>query len=102
MYDDSSRWREYAACLGTDPDLFFPVSESGPSGGQIWRAKQVCHSCPVRLDCLAWALRHGVADGIWGGRTATERRSLLPIQVGRKRPLEAACGLLRTSAWQRA
>jgi hypothetical protein len=33
-------------------------------------------SCPVRTPCLAWALEHGVAAGVWGGATEEERRAM--------------------------
>ena len=67
-------WRSAAACQATDPDLFFPVSGSGKSLEQVERAKAICAACPVRQDCLAFALRIGQADGIWGGLTEEERR----------------------------
>jgi WhiB family transcriptional regulator, redox-sensing transcriptional regulator len=76
MREDSSRWRQSAACRGHDPDLFFPVSEAGPSLQQVRQARQVCRRCPVQLACLAWALEHSVSDGVWGGITAGERRQL--------------------------
>ncbi|OLT14900.1 hypothetical protein BJF78_17330 [Pseudonocardia sp. CNS-139] len=57
-----------------DPDLFFPPVEVGPlCVDQIERAKRVCAACPVRAECLRWAL-NGLADGIAGGLTAEERR----------------------------
>jgi len=59
-------WRTRAACLHDDPELFFPDCTSGPV---IDRAKQICGGCPVRARCLDWALSHGAAFGIWGGRT---------------------------------
>ena len=77
MHDSTSQWRERAACRRADPELFFPVSEAGPSRLQIWQAKQICHACPVQWMCLAWALQHSVTDGIWGGSTQGERRALL-------------------------
>ena len=67
-------WRGGAACLNHDPDLFFPEGTAGPALRQVDQAKQVCRSCPVLAPCLGFALRHGVAFGIWGGATAEERR----------------------------
>ena len=69
-----SEWRGGAACLNHDPDLFFPEGTAGPALLQADQAKRVCESCPVRTPCLGFALRHGVAFGIWGGATAEERR----------------------------
>lgn len=77
MYDDTREWMQRAACLCADPELFFPVSETGPSQLQISQAKQICHACPVQRMCLAWALQHSVTDGIWGGTTQGERHALL-------------------------
>ncbi|MDC2954040.1 WhiB family transcriptional regulator [Streptomyces gilvifuscus] len=69
-------WRERAACLREDPDLFFPISVSGPTLRQIDRAKAVCGRCPVVEQCLAWAMRAGNVEGVWGGRTEAERRAM--------------------------
>jgi WhiB family redox-sensing transcriptional regulator len=73
-----SRWRQRAACRapGVDPELFFPVGDFGPALAQIAAARRVCSRCPVQAGCLAWALRSGERDGIWGGTTPGERRML--------------------------
>lgn len=73
VWDD---WRDHAACRGEDPELFFPVGTTGPALDQIDAAKAVCQRCPVMAECLAWALKNGEPDGIWGGRTTDERRLL--------------------------
>jgi WhiB family redox-sensing transcriptional regulator len=49
-------WRDQAACLDEDPELFFPVGSTGPALEQTERAKAVCADCPVRAACLDWAL----------------------------------------------
>ena len=36
-------WRHAAACREVDPELFFPIGNSGPALLQIEEAKQVCH-----------------------------------------------------------
>lgn len=41
------------------------------------RAKRVCEQCPVRMDCLNFALDGRINDGIWGGTDGTERTKLL-------------------------
>ncbi|WP_425387341.1 WhiB family transcriptional regulator [Embleya scabrispora] len=53
-----------AACGSEDPDLFFPVGASGPSIPRIERAKTVCRRCPVKRECLDWAMETG-QDGVW-------------------------------------
>ena len=59
-----------------DPELFFPVGNSGPALLQIAEAKTVCRRCPVVSDCLAWALESGQDAGVWGGMSEDERRAL--------------------------
>lgn len=66
------------ACL-CDPELF-----TGPAGvepedepaderaARIDAARDVCAGCPVRLACLAYALRTRPAAGVWAGLTAEE------------------------------
>jgi WhiB family transcriptional regulator, redox-sensing transcriptional regulator len=66
-------WRLAAACRSADPELFFPVSESGRALEQIAEAKAICAGCPVQRHCLAFALRTRQTHGIWGGRTELER-----------------------------
>lgn len=67
-------WRNDALCRDTDPDLFFPVGTTGQALVQIERAKSVCGECPVRVDCLDYALETNQDAGIWGGTSEDERR----------------------------
>ena len=67
----AARWRELAACRGTDLEVFFP--ERGVSAGP---ARQVCAACPVRQPCLDYAITNRIAYGVWGGLTERERRAL--------------------------
>jgi WhiB family transcriptional regulator, redox-sensing transcriptional regulator len=73
-----SRWAEQALCAQADPDAWFPDK------GQHAVAKtaiRVCRACPVRAQCLDYALSGadtwgGIATGIWGGTTPAERDRL--------------------------
>ena len=67
-------WRLLAACRHADPELFFPVSASGPSLDQVTQAKAICAGCPVRRQCLAFALDTRQDHGVWGGTSEEERR----------------------------
>ena len=69
-------WRNRAACLGSDPELFFPVGDTGPALLQIEEAKAVCGRCEVVETCLRWALESGQEAGVWGGLSEGERRAL--------------------------
>ena len=84
-------WRDQALCRDTDPELFFPVGTTGYALVQIDRAKQVCGECPVRAECLDFALDTNQDSGIWGGLTEEERRV---IRRRRARRARAAAGRL--------
>lgn len=62
-------WRAHGLCAGTDPDLWFAV---GAREHKL--AKRICRSCPVRMECLAYAMDAPVDHGVWGGMTERERR----------------------------
>jgi len=59
-------WKHDAACVGVDPDLFFGATEA--------EAKAVCAGCPVKVDCLIYAVENDILHGVWGGRTPAERK----------------------------
>jgi WhiB family transcriptional regulator, redox-sensing transcriptional regulator len=62
-------WRAFAACAGSDPDVFF-----APGALEHKLAKKVCRHCPVRSQCLAYAMDERLDHGVWGGLTERERR----------------------------
>lgn len=67
-------WRPKAACKGMDTDTIFYPEHPHTSAGDAARA--VCEGCPVRKECLEWAMATHEPDGIWGGRTWRQRRRL--------------------------
>lgn len=69
-------WRDDAACRDADPELFFPVGTAGPALRQIRDARRICRGCPAQAPCLAWALDHGITDGVRGGTTEDQRRAI--------------------------
>ena len=76
---DPNDWRLDAACRDLDTAIFFPESDD-----EIARAKAVCASCPVRQECLDFALITRQDDGVWGGLDENERKRV------RRRRQEAA------------
>lgn len=68
-------WVSDAACLGLDPDIFYPGR-----GADDQKAKSVCRTCPVQWDCLLWAVDHGEREGIWGGLSARTRRRMFGVR----------------------
>jgi WhiB family transcriptional regulator, redox-sensing transcriptional regulator len=72
-------WVQHAACHGSPPDLWFPAR-----GDTTIQAKAICRQCPVRAECLAYALRWHIGFGIWGGLSERERRLLGPTPKPRR------------------
>lgn len=70
-------WRHRAACLAEDPELFFPIGNSGPAAAQIEVAKAICARCPVLAECRSWAMANPkLAEfGVFGGMSEDERRA---------------------------
>ncbi|KID30940.1 WhiB family transcriptional regulator [Prauserella rugosa] len=79
-------WVDDAACRDEDPELFFPVSAMGPGAQQAEQAKAVCARCPVREQCLSYALESGLDFGVFGGLTQEERRELARKRRDRNSP----------------
>ena len=69
-------WRFEAACGEADPELFFPIGNSGPALLQVQDAKALCHTCPVLEQCRQWALDFGEEAGVWGALSEDERRAI--------------------------
>lgn len=71
-------WVADAACRHIDTHLMYP--HRGESAAQ---AKAVCARCPVRAECLEWALAVPEKFGIWGGLSERERRTLRAERAGK-------------------
>ncbi|MFE9769508.1 WhiB family transcriptional regulator [Streptomyces sp. NPDC005808] len=85
----NTNWRASGACQLVDPELFFPIGNTGPALLQIEEAKAVCRRCPVMEACGNWALETGEASGVWGGMGEDERR-LIKRRAARKAARTAA------------
>jgi WhiB family transcriptional regulator, redox-sensing transcriptional regulator len=73
-------WELDAACRGDKSSTFMPpVGREATDKRQLREtaAKAVCVRCPVRDECLAYALRVDEPIGIWGGLNESERRELV-------------------------
>ena len=65
-------WQARAACHGMDPEAFY-----GPPCTPIPVATLLaCSVCPVRNECLDYALSHRIEDGVWGGLSPKKRRKV--------------------------
>lgn len=67
-------WRRHANCTDLDPALFFPEGQGGAAVPEA--AKAACAACPVRTDCLDFALTNGIKAGYWGGTSQRQRRQI--------------------------
>ena len=63
-------WTVDAGCADADPSVFF-IGHGQPAT----EAKAICAGCPVRVECLDFALAGRERFGIWGGLTEKERRA---------------------------
>lgn len=78
-------WHADAACVDAGLDVFFPGRGESPAP-----ARQMCAGCPVRDECLEYALAVPGDDpvGIWGGTSARERRPMRRQWVSANGPRE--------------
>lgn len=98
-------WVNRAVCSGAGPRKFYTASHEA-------YAKMLCGRCPVRQECLDYALESLEPDGVWGGLNTDERRRYLrrgvPTEVftelelvtytTRARSTGATCSAGRTAA----
>ena len=75
-----STWMERAACVGADPDQFFP-DEEGKSSSKS--ARKVCAVCPVAAQCAEFGVRNR-EYGIWGGLTDKQRDEVRRLRRERR------------------
>jgi WhiB family transcriptional regulator, redox-sensing transcriptional regulator len=70
-----SDWTKLALCAGhPDRGCWFPDDYSEM---EVARAVAICRVCPVRVDCLTYAITTKQSDGIWGGATPSQRRRMV-------------------------
>jgi len=79
-------WQNRAACRGEDSSYFFAPGYFERRSEKLAReavAKAICARCPVREQCLSFALLVRDPHGVWGGLNEMERRTLLREQARR-------------------
>lgn len=77
-------WQHLAACRGPSQAIFFPpgrLERRSEKRSREQRAKEICRTCTVQEECLAYALAIREQHGIWGGLTENERKDLLNRDV---------------------
>lgn len=90
MTDD---WRSRAACRSMDPAeidrIFYPEVKLGHNT-DVRAARAICDTCPVREECLQYAIAAGEEWGIWAGLTTHQRRT---IRMSRGLATQRTCAL---------
>jgi WhiB family redox-sensing transcriptional regulator len=78
-------WADRAACAGSDvnPELFFAPEGERVHAPRVAAAKAVCGRCPVRAECLSYAVDTKQVDGVWGGLTEKQREPLIALTTRR-------------------
>ena len=71
---DTHRWQDDAACREVGWGAFFVEHPTLPVS--YAKARAICARCPVRVECLEFALETNSEYGIWGGVTETERKRM--------------------------
>jgi WhiB family redox-sensing transcriptional regulator len=87
--DHIPTWQFRAACRGEDASLFFApgyFETREQKEAREAQAKAICARCPVRAECLEYALAIREMHGVWGGMNETERRALLRERDAVRRP----------------
>lgn len=75
-------WMDKGLCHTSPPETFFPSDGVG-----VEIAKRICAECPVKTECLEYALENRIDHGVWGGTSERQRRRILKA---RKTPAIAA------------
>jgi WhiB family redox-sensing transcriptional regulator len=70
--DTDNDWMAAGNCRFEPPSTFFPSDGVG-----VEIAKRVCADCPVKDQCLEYALQHRIDHGVWGGTSERQRRRIL-------------------------
>lgn len=68
---EGTAWMLRGNCAQVGGDTWHPEK-----GGNTLAAKVVCRRCPVKAECLAYALERDERFGVWGGMSERERRAL--------------------------
>jgi WhiB family redox-sensing transcriptional regulator len=76
----TTEWQQQGSCRAADSEIFFPpaVFEHKPEReAREAKAKAICAGCPVRVQCLTWALAVREPHGVWGGASEGDRKRML-------------------------
>lgn len=74
-------WMEQAACKGKPAGMFIPDPTAKHTALAVLCAEglALCAGCPVKAECLAYAIKNGERRGVWGGQVFGENRHLRSV-----------------------
>ena len=102
-------WRSKAACRGKETRVFFPEKDDLSSmteaekkakertkdpadptlpGNMISRARLLCAKCPVRTECLRFAVENNISYGMYGGQPSRDRRGMSVDNLDSRIPMK--------------
>lgn len=79
MIEERPEWMSRARCRALPTELFYPGQGECPEGAAL------CLGCPVRGECLTYALVHREVHGTWGGLSERKRRPLRALMMRERR-----------------
>ena len=69
-------WMSHGNCAHRDPSMFFPSDGVG-----VEIARKACEGCPVKTQCLEYAIAERIDHGVWGGTSERERRRIIKARA---------------------
>ncbi len=64
-------------CQRRDGALWYPEAKDPQREAIVDYARAICRACPLRVECLNYAMSVPERYGMWGGLTESERDTLL-------------------------
>lgn len=71
LVEPDAKWMQEAKCHSDTTIKWFPDQGERHLTSL---AKKYCIDCPVRSECLNYAIKNQISHGVWGGQSAYERR----------------------------
>lgn len=84
-------WADRGLCRA-HPEFDWALDEAAEASAEC---RELCRRCPVRVECLVWALEAG-ENGVWAGTTRSQRNQLRSLRLRVKCPACLSALLIHT------
>lgn len=82
MAHDHPSWHDDAVCRDMPQEIFYGKEDRTGKArhhpsltvDEVAKARAICNTCPVQLECLRSSIVNREEFGIWGGSTAGQRK----------------------------